>query len=116
MKKMLTTGVGYSGRAALRREQCDVHAMVLFRGSKGGYLVMTIHETMDVSLESISRNCLLYGPVPGYISRTMTWQWGSYVLVFQPSSCRVAEKKQSSEFRQWSSRELQLSEVYCSGL
>jgi hypothetical protein len=25
-KKMLATGVGYSGRAALRREQCDVHA------------------------------------------------------------------------------------------
>jgi hypothetical protein len=28
-KKMLTTGVGYSGRAALRREQCDVHAVGL---------------------------------------------------------------------------------------
>jgi hypothetical protein len=26
-KKMLTTGVGYSGRAALRREQCDMHAV-----------------------------------------------------------------------------------------
>jgi hypothetical protein len=28
-KKMLTTGVGYSGRAALRREQCDVRAVGL---------------------------------------------------------------------------------------
>jgi hypothetical protein len=27
MKKRVTTGVGYSGRAALRREQCDVHAV-----------------------------------------------------------------------------------------
>jgi hypothetical protein len=28
-KKRLTTGVGYSGRAALRREQCDMHAIGL---------------------------------------------------------------------------------------
>jgi hypothetical protein len=28
-KKMLTTGVGYSGRIALRRDQCDVHAVDL---------------------------------------------------------------------------------------
>jgi hypothetical protein len=28
-KKMLTTGVGYSRRAALRREQCDMHAVCL---------------------------------------------------------------------------------------
>jgi hypothetical protein len=26
-RKRWTTGVGYSGRAALRREQCDVHAV-----------------------------------------------------------------------------------------
>jgi hypothetical protein len=26
-KKMLATGVGYLGPAALRREQCDVHAV-----------------------------------------------------------------------------------------
>jgi hypothetical protein len=26
-RKWWTTGVGYSGRAALRREQCDVHAL-----------------------------------------------------------------------------------------
>jgi hypothetical protein len=66
-----------------------MHAVVLFRGNKGGYLVMTIHGTMDVSLESVPRKCLLYGPVPGYmcISRTMTWQLGSYVLGFQPTSC-----------------------------
>jgi hypothetical protein len=36
--KRLTIGVGYSGRAALRREQCDVHAVACFRGNKGGYL------------------------------------------------------------------------------
>jgi hypothetical protein len=34
---MLTTGIGYSGRAALRREQCDVHAVGL-RSRR--YLVM----------------------------------------------------------------------------
>jgi hypothetical protein len=26
---------------------------------------------MDVSLESVPRKCILYGPSPGYISRTM---------------------------------------------
>jgi hypothetical protein len=51
-----------------------VHAVVLFRGNRGSYLVTTIHGTMDVSLESVPRKCLLYGPVPGYISRTMTWE------------------------------------------
>jgi phage-related minor tail protein len=27
MKKRVTTGVGYLGQAALRREQCDMHAV-----------------------------------------------------------------------------------------
>jgi hypothetical protein len=51
---------------------CDVHAVVLFRGNKGGYLVTTIHRTMDVSLKFVPRKGLLYGPVSDYISRTMT--------------------------------------------
>jgi hypothetical protein len=37
-KERLTTGVGYSGQAALRREQCDVHAVARLRSNKGGYL------------------------------------------------------------------------------
>jgi hypothetical protein len=53
---------------------CDVHAVVLFCGTKGRYLVMTRHRTMDVSLESVPRVCLLYGLSPGYISRTMRQQ------------------------------------------
>jgi hypothetical protein len=28
-RKWLATGISYSGRAALRREQCDVHAVCL---------------------------------------------------------------------------------------
>jgi hypothetical protein len=55
-------------------QYCDVHAVVLFRGSKGRYLVTTRHRTMDVSLESVPRTCLLYGLSPGYISRTMRQQ------------------------------------------
>jgi hypothetical protein len=53
---------------------CDVHAVVLFRGSKGRYIVTTRHGTVDVSLESVPRKCLLYGLSPGYISRTMRQQ------------------------------------------
>jgi hypothetical protein len=36
--KRLAIGVGYSGRAALRREQCDVHAVARFQGNRGGCL------------------------------------------------------------------------------
>jgi hypothetical protein len=50
------------------------HAVVLFGGSKGRYLVTTRHGTMDVSLESVPRKCLLYGLSPGYISQTMRQQ------------------------------------------
>jgi hypothetical protein len=39
--------------------------------------------------------CFLCGPFLGYITLV------SYVLVFQPSSCRVAEKKQSPELPSW---------------
>jgi hypothetical protein len=44
---------------------CDVHAVGL-RSRR--YLVTTRHGTMDVSLRSVPRKCLLYGLSPGYIT------------------------------------------------
>jgi hypothetical protein len=46
-------------------EYCDVHAAVLFRGSKERYLVTARQSLMDVSLESVPRKCFLYGLTPG---------------------------------------------------
>jgi hypothetical protein len=41
---------------------------------------------MDVSLESVPRKCLLYGPIPGYITRARV---GSWQLVMKSDAIRV---------------------------
>jgi hypothetical protein len=71
--KRLTIGVGYSGQAALRREQCDVHAVARFRGNKGGYLSidywMFPWNPFQERVFSL-RMCLLCRPSRGHIFRT----------------------------------------------
>jgi hypothetical protein len=50
---MLATGIGYLGQAALRREQCDVHAVGL-RSRR--YLVMARQATMGTVVFSAVRS------------------------------------------------------------
>jgi hypothetical protein len=91
---------------------CDVHAVVLFRGSKGRYLVTTRHGTIDVSLESVPRSVFsTVCPQAIYLG-----QWGSKVesseelciasdaiRVDCSSGCRVELRvRQSSEKSQGS--------------
>jgi hypothetical protein len=47
---------------------CNVHVIVMFRGSKGRCLVTT---TMHALLETVQRKCFLWGQSLGYISRTI---------------------------------------------
>jgi hypothetical protein len=79
MKKMLTAGVGYSGRAALRREQCDVHAVGQQKSTEVGRCVATgSHATIEgtavffvVRSGTTIRQCFLWGLTKGYISPKM---------------------------------------------
>jgi hypothetical protein len=51
---------------------CNVHVVVLFRGSKGRCLVTTrCGTTMHDLFEDRSEKVFLYGPSLGYISRTI---------------------------------------------